>query len=87
MAWTGRAAIDALILFVVVRRFLPVRPAAKSGKPLLLACALVTLALAALPSGLVGKTIFLLSALAGFALVTWFVVLSPEERNIVQEIS
>jgi O-antigen/teichoic acid export membrane protein len=85
IAWTGRVAADALILFAMAKRFLQVgSPFRKQTTPLV-AIALVTLALATLPQGLLLKGIFLLVTILGFILIAWFLVLSPEERSLAQE--
>jgi len=86
IAWTGRAAIDALVLFAMARRFFQVDSSLRSQTILLVAIAFVTLALAALLQGLLLKGIFLFVTILGFVLITWFQVLSPEERNLAQEL-
>jgi O-antigen/teichoic acid export membrane protein len=86
MAWTGRAAIDALALFGLAERLLPIRSSVKLQAPFLVIGALAVLGLATLPSSLMLKVLFILSALLAFVLVTWFLVLSPEERKLVQEV-
>ncbi len=86
IAWTARAAVDALVLFVLARRFLPVRVAFSPQTILLAALALATLALAAVLQGLVLKGVFLLLTILSFSLCAWFLVLSPEERKLAQEI-
>src|SRR6266576_334681 len=86
IAWTGRAAIDALVLFAMAKRCFQVDSPLRSQTTLLVAIAFVTLALAALLQGLLLKGIFLFVTILGFVLVTWFLVLSPEERNLAQEL-
>lgn len=46
--------------------------------------AMITLALAALPTEIVIKGFFLLLTLTAFALIAWFLILNPEERMLVQ---
>jgi len=87
MAWTGRVTVDALALFGLADRFLPIRSSIKLQTPFLVIGALATFAVATLPNSLVLKLLFILSAFLGFVLVAWFVVLSPEERKLAQEIS
>ncbi len=86
IAWTGRVAIDALALFGIAERLLPIRSSIKLQTPFLIAGALTALALAAVPSSLVVKVMFIALMLGIFVLVTWFFVLSPEERKLVQEV-
>jgi len=84
MAWTARVAVDALLLFGLAKRFLPGKSPIRLRTALLPATALVTLALAALLQGPIVKGLFLLATILGFALVTWFRILTPEERALVQ---
>jgi O-antigen/teichoic acid export membrane protein len=84
IAWTARVVVDALVLFGLAKRFLPVGAAFRPQTSLLVALALVTLGLAALPQGLMLKGIFLLLTILGFVLVAWYLVLSPEERKLTQ---
>jgi len=84
IAWTARAAADAMVLFAMAKRFLHVDSPSRKQTTLLIAIAFVTLALATLPQGLLLKAIFLLVTILGFALVAWFLVLSPEERTLAQ---
>jgi O-antigen/teichoic acid export membrane protein len=84
IAWTARVVVDALVLFGLAKRFLPVGTAFRPQTSLLVALALVTLGLAALPQGLMLKGIFLLLTILGFVLVAWYLVLSPEERKLTQ---
>jgi len=85
IVWAGRVTIDALFLFGLARRFLPASP---SFLPLrtvsLLAPALALMALATLAHGLVTKGVFLLVTILVFALTAWFLILTPEERILVQ---
>jgi O-antigen/teichoic acid export membrane protein len=85
IAWTGRVAIDSVVLFVLAQRLLPTRSATKQT-PLLAAATLATLALAVVPGSLLYRGAFIALALPVFALVTWFLVLSPEERHFVREV-
>jgi O-antigen/teichoic acid export membrane protein len=84
IAWTARAAFDALFLFIIAKRFLPARVPFTFKTILLPVLASVTLALATVPQGLMLKGIFLLLTLSLFFFVAWFAVLSPEERNSAQ---
>ncbi len=84
IAWSARTVFDALALFVIARRYLP------TGSPMslrtkgLLAAALSTLLLAVVPQDLVLKAAFLLVAILAFICVTWFLILTPEERSLAQ---
>jgi O-antigen/teichoic acid export membrane protein len=84
ITWTGRVAIDAVILFLLAGRFLPVQSSIKTHTPFLISGAVALFALGTLPSTLTTKLLFLLLVLLPFVLVTWFVLLSPAERKLVQ---
>jgi O-antigen/teichoic acid export membrane protein len=87
VAWTARVAIDALVLFAVAKRFLPVRSSAQFRTFLFVASGLGIFALTILLRGWEMKVLFLALILFGFLFVAWFVVLSPEERRLAQGIS
>ncbi len=84
IAWTGRVALDALVLFIMARRLLPIEVSLRPQSAFLTALGLAALALAGLPQGLLFKGAFLLVTITGFVLVAWFRVLSPEERKVAQ---
>ncbi len=84
MAWTARVAVDALFMFGLARRFLPGNSPIRLRTALLPATALLILALAALLQGPIVKGLFLLGTILCFVLVTWFRILTPEERTLAQ---
>jgi O-antigen/teichoic acid export membrane protein len=87
IAWTARTIFDAVALFLMAKRFLPAGlPMAPKTKGLL-AAALATLAVAVLPQQGSVKSAFLILAILGFVVVTWFLVLTPEERSLAQGLS
>ncbi len=85
IAWSARTVIDALALFLIAKRFLPGRSRMAPRIKMLLLAAGGTLLLAVLPQGLMLKAVFLLAAILGFVVVTWFLILSPEERSLAQD--
>jgi O-antigen/teichoic acid export membrane protein len=85
IAWSARSVIDALVMFLISRRFLPADTRTSSKTKALLAAALVVLVVAALPRDILLKAGFLLVAILSFVLVTWFVILTPEEKSLAQE--
>jgi len=87
IAWTARVSLDALVLFAIAQRFLPVRSSVQLQMLLLISGALGTFVLATFPSSLEMKGALLAFMLLGFVLAAWFLVLSPEERKLVQEVS
>jgi O-antigen/teichoic acid export membrane protein len=84
MAWSTRVAIDAMLLFILSKRFLPGKTPMRLETTLLPAMALGILVLAALVQGPIVKGLFLLGTILCFALVTWFRILTPEERTLAQ---
>jgi O-antigen/teichoic acid export membrane protein len=84
IAWTVRVTVDTLFLFGLSKRFLPGKSPIRLRTALLPAIALLTLALAALLHGPIVKGLFLLATILGFVLVTWFRILTPEERTLAQ---
>ncbi len=87
IAWTGRVAIDAVVLFALARRLLPIRSSIQSRTVVLVGGSLATFALATLLHGWEMKGLFVGCISVGFILLAWFVMLSPEERKLVQQIS
>jgi O-antigen/teichoic acid export membrane protein len=85
IAWSARTVFDALALFLMAKRFLPAGSPMAPRTKLLLAAAAATLFLAVLPQDLVLKAAFLLAAILSFVLVTWFLILTPEERSLAQD--
>jgi hypothetical protein len=77
--------LDALVLFLMAKRFLPARSPMPSKTKGLLAAATATLLLAVLPQELMPKVAFLLVAILSFVLVTWFLILTPEERSLARD--
>jgi hypothetical protein len=49
--------------------------------------AISAFALATLPLGLEMKGLFIFFIFFGFVLVTWFLVLTPEERNFARQLT
>jgi O-antigen/teichoic acid export membrane protein len=84
IAWTARVAVDALLLFGLAKRFLPGKSPIRLRTALLPAMAVLILALAALLQSPIVKGLFLLGTILCFVLVTWFRILTPEERTLAQ---
>jgi O-antigen/teichoic acid export membrane protein len=84
IAWSVRVAVDALFLFVLARRYLSGKSPIRLRTALLPIVALLILALAALLKGPIVKGLFLLGTILCFVLVTWFRILTPEERTLAQ---
>jgi len=84
IAWTVRVVVDALFLFGMAKRYLPGKGPIRLRTALLPATALLILAFAALLQGPIVKGLFLLGTILCFVLVTWFRILTPEERTLAQ---
>jgi O-antigen/teichoic acid export membrane protein len=84
IAWAARSVIDAIALFLISKRFLPTRSPLAPRTRVLLATATAMLCVAVLPQDLMLKATFLLVAILGFVLVTWFLILTPEEKSLAQ---
>jgi O-antigen/teichoic acid export membrane protein len=84
IAWSARVTFDALLLFGLAKRFLHGKGRIRLQAALLPVLALLTLALAALLQGPIVKGLFLLGTILAFVLVTWFWILTPEERTLAQ---
>jgi O-antigen/teichoic acid export membrane protein len=85
LAWSARTVLDALVLFLMAKRFLPARSPMPSKTKGLLGAATATMLLAVLPQELMPKVAFLLVAILSFVLVTWFLILTPEERSLARD--
>ena len=86
LAWTGRVAVDGVVLFALANRLLPLRYS-RLQSAFLVTAALGTFAMASVLESLPLKLLFILSTLSVFTLVTWFFLLSPEERKLAQQIA
>ncbi len=85
IAWTGRAAVDALVLFGVAKQSFTAGTSIITRRTaLLIAVSLFALTSAIFPHGILLKGIFLIMVILGFAFATWFLVLTPEERTLAQ---
>lgn len=80
MAWTARAALDMLVLFLLAFRLIPTQQESIRRMVLALGASIVVFAIAGLTNQLPLQLGWLFVALLGFALVGWFRILSPEER-------
>jgi O-antigen/teichoic acid export membrane protein len=84
IAWTGRTVFDSLALFLIAGRFLPSKPRSATRTKMLATAATATLFLAALPHDPVTKMAFLFATILVFVSVTWFLILTPEERSFAK---
>ncbi len=85
IAWTVRAAVEALILFTMAHRFLPADTMIVRRAAPVIGVALLALAFAALLASFAIKVLFLSLVFPAFVLAAWFLILSPVERAMVQK--
>jgi hypothetical protein len=80
IAWTGRSILEVLVFVALSQRFLPKKALSLKRIGISIALALFALNLATLPAGLAFKLASLACALLAFVLISWFLLLKPEER-------
>jgi O-antigen/teichoic acid export membrane protein len=85
IAWTARVALDAVVLFVIAKRLLPVPSSTQLQTMVLLGGTLATFAIATFLHSWETKGLFLSLVVLSFAVIGWFVLLSPEERKLAQQ--
>ena len=83
IAWSIRIMVDTIILFGMSLFLLPKSVLIIQCMTLVFVIALLALGCAMLPMGINIKAIFLMMILPAFALATWFLILSADERNAV----
>lgn len=84
IAWTVRVGIDACFLFMLSKRFLHGKNRIRVKAAVFPVLALLILGVAAKLEGPVVKALFLSGTILCFLLVTWFRILTPEERTLAQ---
>lgn len=83
IAWTGRAAFDAVLLWFFTHRLLPQRTHFVLKAAAMAAVGLSTIYAATLPASLPAKAGFVVTALMLFIVSWWTWLLAPEERAIL----
>jgi O-antigen/teichoic acid export membrane protein len=83
IAWVARIGIDALCLFGMVRWFLPTDKSIFLQKIVPMGAALLVLVIGAMLISIGMRVIFLFVTLIGFALGSWFLILSHKERALI----
>ncbi|MES9902899.1 MAG: flippase, partial [Sedimenticola sp.] len=84
IAWVIRVSVDALLLFIMARRFLVVTHSFERRTVFVVSLALFVLVGGAVVPGLVMKVLFLLLVLPLFAVTTWFKILADDEKNMIR---
>jgi O-antigen/teichoic acid export membrane protein len=85
IAWTLRVVIDAIVLFVFARQLVPMGKRTVTGMLAPLACAFCALVFAMLPTSISSKSLFVGLTLAAFLVITWRLVLTSDERDLVRQ--
>jgi O-antigen/teichoic acid export membrane protein len=83
IAWTLRAALDAVVLLLVAARTLPAR-AGMSWRGASIALATATFALGGVADATIVRGSFLVVGLAAFGMLSWAFVLTAEERLLAR---
>jgi O-antigen/teichoic acid export membrane protein len=84
VAWLIRMIIEMIFLFFMAQRLFSNSIVSFRLTASKIAIALLALILAILPVGLVMKSIFLSLTLFLFSMISWFIILTPDERILVQ---
>lgn len=84
-AWVIRVAADALIMFYMVRWFLPIPASSVRRAATVLGTALSVMLLAMFLDGIMIKAVFLVLSASVFALAVWFYLLSKDEKSLVTD--
>ena len=84
MAWVGRMVVDTVLMFGMAHRLLQIRTDMNWRKLLVIGTSVLTLVIATLSTGLVMKGLFLFMMILAYALTTWFLLLTSEERAMIE---
>jgi O-antigen/teichoic acid export membrane protein len=84
IAWTGRSVLEVLVFLALSQHLLPKRALSLKRMGISIALAVSALSLATLPAGLAFKFASLACALFAFVLISWFLLLKPEERRFLR---
>jgi len=84
IAWVLRVAVDTIILFMMANRLLSITPHYELRTLLTAGIVLFSLALGAMIHEITIKWLFLLLMLLIFSVITWFVILTTQEKCIMR---
>lgn len=85
IAWMARTTLDAIILFIMAKRILLYKTKIFQHIEYILFMTVVILFIASMLETAIIKVVFILVTLVVFAIGTWFMILSPEERLLIQK--
>ena len=80
VAWVARVTVDAILLFVIAQRLVPVTNAFAIAPILVGGCAIILLAIGGVISGAMIKIFFVFLTLLIFVPAAWFIVLAEGDR-------
>ncbi|OFW08133.1 MAG: hypothetical protein A3H27_03825 [Acidobacteria bacterium RIFCSPLOWO2_02_FULL_59_13] len=85
LAWSVRCILDAAVLFIIARRFLPASPPVlrRSQGALMVLLVALTGGAFAMPASAAGQVAIAIISSAASMLLAWFVLLGPEERRLL----
>jgi O-antigen/teichoic acid export membrane protein len=81
IAWAGRLSVEAILLFFISERLLPLMPRILSRLGIAVISALAVLLLGSLLQELAFKIVFVSLVLLAFGIAAWFWGLAPKERD------
>jgi O-antigen/teichoic acid export membrane protein len=85
IAWTARMGIDAIVLFIIARHITPGKWLLNKHKMMTFAAVPIALIIGSLQAEFVAKVAFLMLILSIFIVASWFLILAPDERLIIEE--
>jgi O-antigen/teichoic acid export membrane protein len=86
VAWAVRVGIDAAFLFTMAQRLLPAKIDGGVRILLAVAAALLIFGLGSIQADMLIKAAFMVSTFTVFLVISWFLLLAPDERKIVRGI-
>src|SRR5262249_950817 len=86
VAWTGRAALDAILLFFFAGRLVRHRPGFLWNLTATVIAGLLVFYVATIPGTPFTKLLFAVLALLIFGLAGWFWAIAPDERSLVRRL-
>ena len=83
IVWTGRVAVDGIILFFLARRYSSTSFSHLTRNLIPIVIAALILAMAALPSGIALKVVFLVVVYFTYGVAAWFLILGLDDRVLL----
>lgn len=83
IAWTITVSVDAIAMFVIVRKLFPLATPTVARIGALASIALPLLGIGWVLPNLTAKSLFLVGFMIGYTLLTWLLLLDPEEKDFI----